>query len=122
MSTTTQDTRVPAIVSEFRNQVTRMEDQFRLALPPHIPAARFVRRRSDRRAARAGTAGVRSADLFNSCMQAANDGLLPDGREGVLVPFGSEDDDKVRAGSRVTWIPMVYGLRKKVRNAPASLP
>lgn len=45
--------------------------------------------------------------LFGSAMKAAQDGLLPDGREGALVPFAGE----------VTWIPMIAGLRKKVRNS-----
>ncbi|WP_244627719.1 recombinase RecT [Microvirga tunisiensis] len=45
--------------------------------------------------------------LFNACMKAAQDGLLPDGREGAIVPYKGE----------ATWMPMIGGIRKKVRNS-----
>jgi recombination protein RecT len=45
--------------------------------------------------------------LFNSAMKAAQDGLLPDGREGAIVPYKGE----------ATWMPMIGGIRKKVRNS-----
>jgi recombination protein RecT len=45
--------------------------------------------------------------LMNAAMKAASDGLVPDGHDGALVPF----DDKV------TWMPMIAGVRKKVRRA-----
>lgn len=41
--------------------------------------------------------------LYNECVRAAQDGLLPDGREGALVVFGG----------KVKWMPMIGGLRKK---------
>jgi recombination protein RecT len=43
--------------------------------------------------------------LMNAAMKAASDGLVPDGHDGALVPF-----DGI-----VTWMPMVAGVRKKVR-------
>lgn len=43
--------------------------------------------------------------LMNAAMRAASDGLQPDGIEGALVPFEG----------KVTWMPMVTGIRKKVR-------
>jgi recombination protein RecT len=94
-------------VVEIRRGLQSMESQFKMALPAHIPVERFVRvvmtaiqgnyhlLKADRRA------------LFSAAMKAAQDGLLADGREGALVPFGDE----------VTWIPMIAGLRKKVRNS-----
>ncbi|MDB5596215.1 MAG: RecT protein [Hyphomicrobiales bacterium] len=78
------------------------------ALPPHIPPERFVRvvmtalqsnldllTQCDR------------ASLFRSAIKAAQDGLLPDGREGALVPFKGQ----------VAWMPMILGIRKKARNS-----
>lgn len=44
--------------------------------------------------------------LLKSCQLAAADGLVPDGREAALVPFGKQ----------VQYLPMYQGLIKKVRN------
>ena len=43
--------------------------------------------------------------LFGAITKAAQDGLLPDGREGVILSYGGE----------ATWIPMVHGQRKRAR-------
>jgi recombination protein RecT len=45
--------------------------------------------------------------LMNAAMRAASDGLKPDGIDGALVPFEG----------KVTWMPMVSGIRKKVRRS-----
>lgn len=41
--------------------------------------------------------------LYNECVRAAQDGLLPDGREAAFVVFGG----------KVKYMPMIGGLRKK---------
>ena len=45
--------------------------------------------------------------LFLACQRAAQDGLLPDKREGALVMYGN----------KVQWQPMIGGLRKKLAEA-----
>lgn len=45
--------------------------------------------------------------LFNSCIKCATDGLVPDGREAALVTFGNQ----------VTYMPMVFGIIKKLRQS-----
>lgn len=40
------------------------------------------------------------SSLWLACMRACNDGLLPDGRQGAIVPYKD----------RATWIPMYQGL------------
>jgi recombination protein RecT len=95
-------------VALFRQQLDSMADQFKAALPAHIPVERFARvittavqnnpellAKADRRS------------LWNAAMRAAQDGLLPDGREGAIVLFKSQ----------AQWMPMIGGLRKKVRNS-----
>ncbi len=92
----------------FRHQVEAREGEFKAALPTHIPAERFTRvlitavtnnpsllTKVDRRT------------LFNAAMRAAQDGLMPDGREGAIVEFAG----------KAQWMPMIAGLRKKVRNS-----
>lgn len=99
---------VRAEVNIVRGQLTQMGPQFQMALPKHMPLERFERV--------VLTACQNNPDLmfkvtrqsfFNACMRAAQDGLLPDGREGAIVPMAD----------KASWIPMVYGLRKKVRNS-----
>jgi recombination protein RecT len=95
-------------IAEVRLQLENLQGQFAAALPAHIPVERFGRvvmtaiqnnpdlvMKCDRRS------------LWNSCMKAAQDGLLPDGREGAIVAYGSQ----------AQWMPMIAGLRKKVRNS-----
>jgi len=45
--------------------------------------------------------------LWIACMRACRDGLLPDGREGVIIPFRD----------RASWVPMVGGLLKRFRQS-----
>ena len=82
---------------------------FSAALPAHIPVERFIRVVLTAIQTSPKLAQMDRASLWNACMRAAQDGLLPDGREGALVPFKG----------KVTWIPMVGGIRKKVRNSEA---
>ncbi len=93
--------------------------QFHAALPAHIPLERFMRVVMTAVQRNADLASADRASLFTSAIQAAQDGLLPDGREGALVIYNS----KVKEGgkeiwvAKVQWMPMIAGIRKKVRNS-----
>jgi phage RecT family recombinase len=50
--------------------------------------------------------------LLLATLRAANDGLIPDGREGTFVVFR----DRKRNSKTAQWMPMYGGLLKKVRN------
>jgi recombination protein RecT len=98
---------VASPINVFRHELHRQETQFAAALPAHIPVERFTRvvvtavqnnpklLQCDRRS------------LWNACMKAAQDGLLPDGRESAIVP----------SGKQASYRPMIAGIRKKVRNS-----
>lgn len=81
--------------------------QFKLALPEHITPEKFQRV--------AMTAILNDSDLmscdtnsiFSSLMKCAQDGLMPDKREAVILKYGST----------ATYLPMVYGLIKRMRNS-----
>lgn len=49
------------------------------------------------------------ASLYTAVLRAAQDGLLPDRREGALVAFKDKNGRKI-----VQWMPMFYGLRKRL--------
>lgn len=88
-----------------------MEDKFAAALPAHIPAQRFLRVAISA-LANPAVAGARDTaegrkSIFDACLKAASDGLLLDGREAALVPYGKT----------VAYQPMVAGIMKKARNS-----
>lgn len=90
--------------------IQSMKPNFMQALPPNVDPDRFTRVVMN---AVQNDAGLLEADrqtLFNACNRAAQDGLLPDGREGKIVVFNTKINDKwVKAAQ---WMPMVGGLRK----------
>ncbi len=54
--------------------------------------------------------------LFMSCHKAAQDGLLPDGREAALVVYNIKQKDNTYK-KMVQYMPMLAGVLKKVRNS-----
>ncbi|KAB2762800.1 recombinase RecT [Brucella anthropi] len=113
----TEKTTTPA--EDFRNQWIKQESEVAVALPPHIPVERFMRVVMT---AVGGNADLMNADrrsLFESAMKAAQDGLLPDGRDGALVIFNAKvkEDNKDVWIKKVQWMPMVGGILKKIRNS-----
>lgn len=55
--------------------------------------------------------------LFQSCVQCAADGLLPDGKEAALVIFNTKDKKTDTWQKKVQYMPMVKGLIKLARNS-----
>lgn len=104
--------------SNFEITLEEYAPSFAAVLPPHIPLERFKRV--------VITAVNQSPDLvaadrrsfFTACQKAAQDGLLPDGREAALVVYRT----KVKRNGReeiinaVQYMPMVAGVRKRMRN------
>lgn len=101
---------------KLNDQIGKRAGELQKVLPSHITPERFQRTlltvatvnpdllRADRRS------------LINACMKAAQDGLLPDGREAAIVVF--ENSYKVNGDwqkvKEAQYMPMVYGLRKKI--------
>lgn len=115
--TQTNQTRSPA--ETFRDQWSKQEREVAVALPPHIPVERFMRVVMT---AVSGNPDLMNADrrsLFESAMKAAQDGLLPDGRDGALVIFNAKvkEDGRDVYIKKVQWMPMVGGILKKIRNS-----
>jgi recombination protein RecT len=100
-------------IAAVRQQLSNMGAQFRAALPEHIPVDRFSRVVMT---AVQNTPELLECDqrsLWNAAMKAAQDGLLPDGREGAITV--RKDWKK---GTKVAlWQPMIGGIRKKARNS-----
>ncbi len=84
-----------------------MLNQFKMALPSHITPEKFQRT--------ALTALLHNDDIndctvqsvMTSLLKCAQDGLMPDNREAAIVKYGST----------AQYMPMVYGLIKRMRNS-----
>lgn len=90
----------------FEMQLQEYTPQIAAALPSHIPLDRFKRVVITAVNQSPDLAKADRRSLFNSCVKAANDGLLPDGREAALVIFGG----------KVQYMPMIQGVLKRARN------
>lgn len=95
------------VMDDVRNNLKRMEPQFKMALPVHIKPERFLRVVTTAIQNNASLLSCDRTSLFSACTRAAQDGLLPDGKEAALVPFNNS----------VQYMPMVAGILKKVRNS-----
>lgn len=116
--TRTTDAQVPAAIRQIRADLNSMESQFAAALPPHIPAARFARVAMTALQNNTKLLRCDRQSLFNALMRCAQDGLLPDGREAAIVPYGTDDEGRSSADT-AQYLPMIAGIRKKVRNSGA---
>jgi recombination protein RecT len=104
--TTSEPKRVAPMV-QLRNFLDQRINEIKTALPAHISPERFIRVVITAAQINPEILACDRQSLWNACMRAANDGLLPDGVEGAIVPFKS----------KATWIPMYGGLLKKFRNS-----
>lgn len=96
-------------VDAFRRDLMApaMAEQLKFALPAHVPVERFQRVVMTAIQNNADLLECSKQSIWNACMRAAQDGLLPDGREGAIVKYQND----------AQWLPMVAGIQKKVRNS-----
>jgi recombination protein RecT len=109
---------------KLSEELTELRPELEKVLPAHVTVDKFLRvvntaisqnpdlYRADRRS------------LFTSCVKCATDGLLPDGREAALVIYNTKEKFTDEHGKKqehwikkVQYMPMVYGIQKKVRNS-----
>lgn len=107
---------VPPIV-KLGTQLDQRADEFRKALPSHISPEKLQRTIITAAQSNPDLLSADRQSLITSAMKAAQDGLLPDGREAALVTFSTSSKDAQGNWQRkqlVQYMPMVYGLRKKI--------
>ena len=105
--TETAEGRQVSPIQEVRGALSRMEGEFTNALPSHIKPEQFQRVALTAIQNNAQLLNTDRQSLFGSLMKAAQDGLLPDGREGALVIFKG----------KAQWMPMIGGVLKKIRQS-----
>lgn len=100
----------------FQEYAQQRVEQLQFALPSHISPDRFTRILMTALQRKPDLLKCTRQSLWNACLLAAQDGLVPDGREGAIVPYGENTDGK-KVAEIATWMPMIEGLRKKARNS-----
>lgn len=95
------------VIDQVRHQLTAMQPQFKAALPAHVSVERFVRVTMTAVQTNPQLLDADRRTLFAAATKAAQQGLLPDGREGAIVTFKGQ----------AQWMPMVAGIMKLVRNS-----
>lgn len=116
---TRENTSVQRADNEYgrlRNQLETRADDFKMALPAHITAEKFQRTVLTAAQSNPDLLKADRASFITSCMKAAQDGLLPDGREAAIVTFKTRKKD----GNQwidvflAQYMPMAHGVRKKI--------
>ena len=96
----------------FRDMVERQTSQF-MQVMPEATVNRFKRTLMTMYQERKEVRDCEPMSILHVAMRAAQDGLMLDGVEAAVVPFRDRDAGKVTA----TYLPMIQGIRKKVRNS-----
>lgn len=103
-------------VALFQSQLESRAREIQMALPAHIKPDKFQRTILTAVAQNPDLLKADRQSLILACYKAAQDALLPDGREAAFVTFNTRQkvDGEWRSVKLVQYMPMVYGLRKKV--------
>ena len=102
---------------KFRMQLEQRAEEFRMVLPSHITTDKFQRTILTAVQANPTLLQADRRSLITSAMKAAQDGLLPDGREAAFVVYNTRTKDPERGWisvKLVQYLPMVFGIRKKI--------
>ena len=94
-------------IDDLKASLVKLSDQFKMALPSHIAPDKFIRVAQTAIAMNPNILRADRSSLFAACMTLAQAGLLPDNKESSLVCFGD----------KVTAMPMIGGILKKLRNS-----
>ena len=104
------------LVVARKNEIAGMESDLKKMLPPSLPSDKFIRTVQTAITLNPEIAEADKTSVLSSCMKAAADGLVLDGREATLTIYNSKQKD----GSykkMAQYIPMVAGIIKRVRNS-----
>lgn len=101
----------------FKQELEQRADEIGSQLPPNVTPARFIGASVAAVKANPDILLATPRSLFSAVTKAAQDGLLPDGREGIITVY----HQKVRGSNPerrewvAQWNPMFFGIRKRAR-------
>lgn len=101
------ETKALTPIVEVRHTMEKMAPQFKAALPANVTPEKFIRVTMTAIQNMPKLLQCERQSLYSAAMRCAADGLLPDGREAALIPFGDT----------AQYLPMIGGICKKARNS-----
>lgn len=101
------ETKALTAIDEVKQNLMRMEPEFARILPKQVTAEKFVRIVITAVMNMPSLLECDKRSFYQACTAAAADGLIPDSKEGVIVPFKG----------KARWMPMIAGICKRVRNS-----
>lgn len=107
------------LVVTRKNRIQSMQSEFQMALPPNVPAEKFVRTVLTAIQMNPQIAEATEQSVINACMKAATDGLILDGREAALTIYNTNKGtrEQPKWSKEAQYMPMVTGIIKRVRNS-----
>lgn len=93
----------------FQDDLNKRADEIGSQLPANVPRDRFIGASLAAVKSNPGILTATPRSLMSALTKAAQDGLLPDGREGIITVYKT---DGVYVAQ---WNPMFYGIRKRAR-------
>ena len=94
-------------ITVLRQNLQAMAPELKAALPAHVTVEKFTRVAQTAIQNNPDLLNVDRKSLFGAIVRLAQDGLLPDGREGAIVKFGNQAQA----------MPMIAGVLKKIRQS-----
>ena len=103
----------------LKTQIDQRQGEFARALPAHIPVERFTRVIMTAVQNEPDLLTADRSSFLTACLRSAQDGLLPDKRDGAIVVYNSKvkREGKEAWIKMAQWMPMIGGILKKVRNS-----
>lgn len=100
----------------LRSELEARADEFRMVLPSHITPEKLQRTILTAVQANPDLLACDRRSFLTAAFKAAQDGLLPDGREAALVQFNTRQKigGQWQSVKLAQYMPMVFGLRKKI--------
>lgn len=106
------------IFDNIKKDIVNLGDEFQMMLPSHIDKDKFVMTvvTAIQRNPDLMDRQINKPSLYMACMEAAQDGLIPNGKEAALVIFNTNIGTKAKPDwvKKVQYMPMIQGLRKLV--------
>jgi len=104
-------------IDEVRSALGKMASQFKAVMPTQEHVDRFIRITVTAVQQNGKLLEADRNSFYSACMKAAQDGLLPDGKEAVLTVYNTNvgTKDKPEWKSMCQYQPMVEGMMKKLR-------
>lgn len=111
-------------VRQFSEELDRFAPSIEQALPAHIPIDRFKRVLVTAVNANPDLLFADRRTLYNASVKCASDGLLPDGRDAVIVVHNTKMKLRNAAGldeefriDACSYLPMIAGIRRRMQNS-----